>query len=54
MTELQIRNLKVALNTVMDAHLSQMKFGLDDSVTGFNEAWGLVSDFLEKKAIDAR
>jgi len=49
MTEVELRNLKVALNDRLNNHLVEMKPGYDDSVTGFNEAWDVMGKFFEDK-----
>jgi len=47
MTEVELRNLKVALNTRLDGALSDIKENYDDSRTGFIEAWDVVNKFFE-------
>lgn len=49
MTESELRNLKVALNTRLNDVLCEMKPDYDDSITGFNEAWEVMSKFFEDK-----
>lgn len=49
MTEVELRNLKVALNDRLNNHLVEMKEGYDDSITGFNEAWDVVGKFFDDK-----
>lgn len=49
MTEVELRNLKVALSDRLNNHLVEMKEGYDDSITGFNEAWDVVGKFFDDK-----
>jgi len=49
MTQLELRNLKVALNDRLNNVLCEMKPGYDDSITGFNEAWDVMGKFFDDK-----
>lgn len=41
--------LRHRINARLDSHLSEMKEGYDDSVTGFNEAWDVVRKVFDEK-----
>jgi hypothetical protein len=49
MTELELRNLKVALSDRLNNYLCEMKPNCDDSMTGFNEAWVVMGKFFDDK-----
>ncbi len=49
MTELELRNLKVALNDRLNNYLCELKPNQDDSITGFNEAWEVMGKFFDDK-----
>lgn len=50
MTELELRQLKVALNARLDRILVEtMKPNQDDSLTGYNECWDHVGKFLDEQ-----
>jgi len=44
-----LREIKRILDDRLEAHLSEMKPDYDDSITGFNEAWGIVRATLAEK-----
>ncbi len=39
--------LREALGNALNAHLIEMKPDMDDSITGFNEAWDIMRKALE-------
>ena len=48
-TKEELQQLKDKIDARLDAQLCEMSEGYDDSVTGFNEAWGVVDRlFLEE------
>ena len=49
MTEVELRNLKVALSQRLNDCLVEIRPGHDDSVTGFNEAWDVMGKFFDDK-----
>lgn len=49
LTEVALLKLQSALGDRLNNHLVEMKDGYDDSITGFNEAWDVVTKFFEDK-----
>lgn len=43
-----VAEIKRRLDHRLNAHLVEMKPGYDDSITGFNEAWEIISDLFEE------
>lgn len=54
MMEVELRNLKIALNERLNGHLVEMRPGFDDSITGFNEAWDVMDKFFDDRIAKAK
>jgi hypothetical protein len=54
MTEVELRNLKIALSERLNGHLVEMRPGFDDSITGFNEAWDVMGKFFDDRIAKAK
>ena len=49
-----VADLKRRLDTRLDDHLCEMKPDFDDSIVGFNEAWGIVRATFDEAAAQLR
>ena len=49
MTSVEIRDIKDRIDTRLNNVLCEMKPGFDDSITGFNDAWDIMSKAFEEE-----
>ena len=49
MGKLKIQAIEARINSQLNEHLAKMIPNFDDSITGFNEAWEIVSEIFREE-----